>query len=90
MTKWLMGLAALAVAQPAAAQSLADAIGAGKPILEVRPRYEIVEQAGFVNQAQTLTLRTRFGWETGAWHGLKALVEAEDVRAAGDYSDARA
>ena len=40
-----------------------------------------------VNQAEALTLRTRFGWETGAWHGLKALIEAEDVRVAGDYSD---
>ncbi|HEX5776366.1 MAG TPA: alginate export family protein [Caulobacteraceae bacterium] len=87
MTKWLIGVAALAVAQPAAAQSLADAIGAGKPILEVRPRYELVDQAGMVNQAGALTLRTRFGWETGAWHGLKALIEAEDVRATGDYND---
>ena len=90
MTKWIGSALALIVAgaaQPAAAQSLAEAIGAGKPILEMRPRYENVDQAGFVNQAEALTLRTRFGWETGAWHGLKALIEAEDVRVAGDYSD---
>ena len=90
MTKWIGSALALIVAgaaQPAAAQSLAEAIGAGKPILEVRPRYELVEQAGLVNQGEALTLRTRFGWESGAWHGLKALIEAEDVRVAGDYND---
>lgn len=90
MAEWMkfaVALAAVGMAQPAAAQSVVEAISAGKPILEMRARYENVEQAGFANEAEALTLRTRFGWETGAWHGLKALIEAEDVRAAGDYND---
>lgn len=90
MTKWIEGLVVLAVAgaaQPAMAQSLTEAIGAGKPILEVRARYESVDQTGFTGDANAATLRTRFGWETAEWHGLTALIEAEDVRAAGDYSD---
>lgn len=89
MAGWIKyaALAAMGVAQPAAAQSLVEAIGNGKAILEIRPRYEVVEQAGFVNQGEALTLRTRFGWETGDWHGLKALIEAEDVDAWGDYND---
>lgn len=90
MTKWMkyaVALAAVGVAQPAAAQTLGEAIEGGKPILEMRARYEVVEQAGFVNQGEAMTLRTRFGWETGDWHGLQALVEAETVDAGGHYSD---
>ena len=85
--KWAPGLAALVVAHPAAAQSVVDAVKAGKPILEMRARYEGVDQAGLADEADAETLRTRFGWETGAWHGLKGLLEFEDVRAAGDYND---
>jgi hypothetical protein len=89
MGRWGFGVLAVTTAfsGPAAAQSLGEAIAAGKPIFELRPRYERVEQAGFAEEAEALTLRTRLGWETGAWHGLKALVELEDVRAGGDYND---
>ncbi len=87
-----MGLAATAagamLGAPAAADdSLAEAIAAGRPILEMRLRYEGVEQQAAADDAAALTLRTRLGWETGAWRGFKALVEFEDVRAAGDYND---
>lgn len=89
----LTGAAALAaVAGPAAAQeasgSLADAIAAGKPILNVRVRYEGVDQANLAKDASAFTVRTRLGWQTGAWNGLKALVEFEDVRQLGaeDYN----
>ena len=85
--KWGAGIAALLLsaegAQAADAPDLVDAIRAGKPILELRPRYETVDQANFVNDANAFTLRTRLGWETGAWNGLKALVEFEDVRQLG-------
>lgn len=57
--------------------------GAGKPIVEFRLRYEGVDQANYAKDATALTLRTRLGWETGAWNGLKGLVELEDVRALG-------
>jgi hypothetical protein len=90
MADWLKGvlvLAAAGAAQPAAAQSLGEAVAAGKAIVEVRGRYEGVSQDGLADDAQALTLRTRLGWETGAWHGLKALVEVENVIASGDYND---
>jgi hypothetical protein len=57
--------------------------GAGKPIVEFRLRYEGVDQANYAKDARAVTLRTRLGWETGAWNGLKGLVELEDVRALG-------
>ena len=63
--------------------TISDQIAAGKLILEVRARYEEVDQtrtATLKKPAEAFTVRTRFGWETAAWHGLKALVEFEDVR----------
>ncbi len=60
-----------------------ESIAAGKLILEVRPRYEFVDQTGIAKHANAFTVRTRLGWETGDFRGLKALVEMEDVRAVG-------
>lgn len=62
----------------------AEAIAAGRPIFEMRARYEGVDQtrtAVLTQDAQALTLRTVLGWETAEWRGLKGLVEFEDVRA---------
>jgi hypothetical protein len=59
-----------------------SAITQGRLILELRPRYERAEQAGFAD-ADASTLRTRLGWETDEWRGVKALIEFEDVRKLG-------
>jgi hypothetical protein len=61
---------------------ISDAIAAGKVILEVRARYESVDQANLALTADAFTVRTRLGWETGDFHGLKGLVEFEDTRQA--------
>lgn len=66
--------------------TISDQIGAGKLILEVRARYEAVDQAHtatLLDKANAFTVRTRLGWETAEWKGLKGLVEFEDVRQAG-------
>lgn len=71
---------------PAGFGSPGDAILAGKLILEVRGRYEYVDQkrtAVLTEAAKSATVRTRLGWETGDWHGLKGLIEFEDVRHVG-------
>ncbi|MBS0408621.1 MAG: alginate export family protein [Proteobacteria bacterium] len=70
---------ALAAQTPAAPADPIAAIAAGKPILEVRARYEDVDQANLANGAQAFTVRTRLGWETASWQGFKALVEVENV-----------
>lgn len=54
---------------------LGDAITGGSPLIEVRARYENVDQANLVNRGQSFSLRTRLGWETADFHGLKALLE---------------
>ena len=71
---------------PAPPPTISDQIGAGKLILEVRARYETVDQthtATLLDKADAFTVRTRLGWETAEWNGLKGLIEFEDVRQAG-------
>ncbi len=63
--------------------TISDAIAAGKFLFEARARYENVDQANLVAQADAFTLRTRLGWETGDFHGLRALMEFEDIRQLG-------
>jgi hypothetical protein len=70
----LAGVPGLAVADPLP----------GHLILDMRLRSETVDQDGLAKDAQAVTLRTRFGYETPAWRGFKALVEGEDVTALDD------
>ncbi len=67
--------------------SLGEAIAAGKPILNLRARYEYADQAG-KETGQAATLRTLAGWRTGSWHGISGTVELIDVgRLDDDYND---
>ncbi|WP_442957671.1 alginate export family protein [Phenylobacterium sp.] len=71
---------------PAAPPTISEAIAGGKLILEARLRYEGVDQTRtpvLRKEGEALTLRTRLGWETGEWNGLRGLVEFEDVRQVG-------
>lgn len=71
---------------PSGFGSPGDAILAGKLLFETRGRYEFVDQkktATLRENGEGATLRTRLGWETGDFHGLKGLVEFEDVRQVG-------
>jgi hypothetical protein len=71
---------------PAPPPTISDQIGAGKLILEVRARYENVDQtrtATLRDEANAFTVRTRFGWETAEFKGVKGLIELEDVRQLG-------
>lgn len=70
----------------AAPESLGETVASGHLILDMRARYEFVDQtktATLTDNAEAYTLRTRLGWETGAWHDLKALVEVENVEPIG-------
>lgn len=63
--------------------SLIGAIVSGKPVLDVRYRFEFKEQDGFAENAYANTLRTRLGYETGDFYNFKLLVEFENVVALG-------
>ncbi|NNE41024.1 MAG: alginate export family protein [Marinicaulis sp.] len=51
----------------------------GKPIIDIRYRFEFKGQESFVENAYANTVRTRLGFETGEVYNLKALVEFENV-----------
>ncbi len=87
--KLLLFASVAGAAFAAEATSLEDAFTQGKLSLNLRLRYEDVQQTGLLD-GEALTLRTRLGFTTASWQGWKAMVEAEDIRAAdGDsYSQA--
>ena len=58
-----------------ATQPLSTLITEGKPILDLRYRYEHVDQDNALNNANAQTLRTRVGFQSGKWYGLSALIE---------------
>lgn len=73
-------------APPAPEPTLSDQIAAGKLLLEVRARYETVDQtrtATLRDEGRAFTVRTRLGWETADFKGFKGLIEFEDVRQIG-------
>jgi hypothetical protein len=61
------------------AQSLEDAFFGGTPWLNVRYRYESVDQDGFAEDAEAHTVRTRLGYETGAFMGFTLGAEVENI-----------
>jgi hypothetical protein len=70
------------------AASLRDAVTSGRPILNLRPRYEFVEQAGRPEDGQALTMRTLAGWRTKPWKDFGVTAEMIVVsRASDDYND---
>ena len=91
LTSLLLIASASAWQVPASAQqsqSLGEALTSGKPILNLRPRYENVDQSDKPETAEALTMRTLAGWETGSWYGLSAKAEMIWVgRAVDNYND---
>lgn len=86
-----VALAAFGVASgPAVAQeSAGEALLGGKPIIDLRLRYEHVEQDGVANNANAYTARARLGYETGSFYGISALTDFDLITHAGpeDYND---
>ena len=85
MFRKVLFAAAAAAAFPMLAPVSASAQDAGESaidlILDARLRYEFVDQAGFAENAQALTLRTRLGFETPKLAGFSALLEIEALEA---------
>jgi hypothetical protein len=78
----------LAHAADEEAGSLWDAVTDGRLLLNLRPRYEHVEQDGKTYDANALTLRTLLGWQTAPYHGFSATAQMIDVgRANENYNE---
>lgn len=81
-------MAALALPQHALASSgsIEQAVKDGKASLSVRARYESVDQANALKDADALTVRFRLGYGTAEYKNFSAFVEAEHVTALGSES----
>lgn len=86
-------LAAAITALPACAAETATGSGAiaaltgGKPYLNLRLRFEHVDDDATAEDGEATTLRTVVGYRTGDFYGFHSLLELESVLAAGDYND---
>lgn len=65
--------------------SLTEAIGGGKVDINLRLRFEFVDQTG-LKDAAALTERIRIGYGTLPYHGFSFYIDFEDIRAADDDS----
>jgi hypothetical protein len=69
-------LAGAASTAPAyGAETFADALREGKAIIDLRARYESVEQGGFASEADALTNRLRAGYQTAPLKATSFLAE---------------
>ncbi len=82
MKKIWPGLFLLASCQ-ASADSLSDMIAAGKADLQLRPRYEFVQQDGKPNNANAYTLRTLLGYSLKPEAGFGGTIQFINVSALG-------
>jgi hypothetical protein len=76
--------AATGIAMTAQAATFTEALTGGTPKLDLRLRYESVDQASALQNANAFTLRTRLGYETGEFQSFRAYVELENTTALGD------
>jgi hypothetical protein len=74
-----LALAGVALAAPAMTEAFAD----GEVGLDLRHRFEFVDEDGFAENAEASTLRTRLNFRSGEWNGLDFFVEFSDVREIG-------
>lgn len=80
-----MAVAGITVSQTAIAEGIEEAFSAGKATVDMRYRYEAVDDS--VNQeADAHTLRTRLGYTTGEYKGFKAHADFEVINDGGDYA----
>ncbi len=60
-------------------QGFASAVSSGKTSLNLRYRYEFVDQDSFDENANASTLRLRWNYETGAWNAWSGFIEFDYV-----------
>jgi len=66
------------------AATIKEALAKGKPIVDLRYRYENVAQDGFDKDAHASTLRTVLGYQSKDYKGWSLYGEAENVTAIGN------
>ncbi|MES0874930.1 hypothetical protein [Sinimarinibacterium thermocellulolyticum] len=83
-----MAMMGACVAVPAAAST---PVVSATPVLDLRLRYEEVQQDSASRDATALTLRTRLGYASASWNGLSAFADFEHIADwVDDYAPERA
>jgi hypothetical protein len=84
----VLGLCPLAFAgeetEEEQAETLGDALKKGTFSLNLRYRYEMVDQDGFDDDAAASTVRTALGYRTLPWANMSAFIEVENITLLGD------
>lgn len=84
---FIASAALLLIAAPAFAEeesgTITEAIKNGTPNVDLRYRFEGVDQDGIAEDASASTIRVRVGYRTGTWRGWQAFGELEGVDAVG-------
>lgn len=82
-----MGVVSLQ-AQAELTESVAQAVTDGKTTINLRYRYEQVDQDGMSEEATASTLKTRLSWQSGQAGSFNAKIEVDDVTTIGgdDYN----
>jgi hypothetical protein len=78
----LIGIVAILAATSVAAEdgnALATALKSGAAGIEIRARFEQVDQEGFDNDAQATTTRLRLNYKTGQWKNWSGFVEFDHI-----------
>jgi hypothetical protein len=79
--------------QAQAEQSFIGALTHGKPIVDLRARYEVVDDESCAacagRSAEAYTTRLRLGYETAKWYQFSLLAEISTTLALGRYNDTR-
>ncbi|WP_158678871.1 MULTISPECIES: hypothetical protein [unclassified Pseudoalteromonas] len=83
-TLGILGLLTTPMAMADEAGGMVQALKEGQGSLDLRYRYEFVDQDGKDKQANASTLRTRLGYQSGVWQGFQLLLEVDDVTALGN------
>ncbi len=71
--------ASIAADEEKEAETFIEAFTSGKLLLNLRPRYEYVDQETKPENAEAFTLRTLIGWETKPYKGFGVTVQAINV-----------
>lgn len=82
----------LAIGSPVAmAGTLAEAVAGGKAGIELRYRFDQVQDDAVAKDANASTLKTRLNYTTGSWQEMTGFVEMDNVSRVGDdrYNDNR-
>jgi len=77
----------LIISQSGIADTLSNAFNSGRADLDMRARYETVDDGNLATQdADAYTLRTRLGFTTGNYYDFKAHADFEVINTGGDYN----